>query len=189
MEISLLKLRRGSLYLPPPNRELTLSSALASQNVDEWWKESSEEFKKKVLAKQDKVYDIEAIGIVIAKLDDVTIFSHEYGEKHDKHTNPQVIANEDVASITTLKKTSRVPKIGEMAYMEWVDATHNNSPATLKDLETAEGIVKVIQLGFLLHLNEERIFTGGRYTKGLDRYKYLSAVPACNVKELVALET
>jgi len=72
--------------------------------------------------------------------------------------------------------------------MEWMDATHNNSPATLKDLETAEGISRVIQLGFLLHKNDERIFTGGRYTKVLNRYKFIGAVPTCNVKELIALE-
>lgn len=184
----LLKLYRHSRYLPPVDWSHNSSPTGKTQDIKNWWIKAKDELKKSVLDKREKDEYVEAVCTIISELPDVTIFSHEHYTEGGGHANPQVISNEDIISITPLRKTSRMPVAGEMACVEWIDASHNSTPATIEEVENSSGVVGITQLGFLMHKNEERVIIGGRYNSKYKKYRYLGAIPTVNITKMTVLE-
>jgi len=188
MDIKLFKLRGNPYYLPPAMvRDRTLSATDGPQDIKGWWTNGTREFKESVLANGGEGGHVEAVGVVIEKLDDVTLFSHEYNEKFNRHTNPQVIANKNIIETLPLRMVSKEPTEGDMVCTHWTDASHNNIPVTIDDIRDDRGIMDIIQLGFLMHRNEERIIMGGSYNPRDKRYRYLGAIPTVNISKIDVL--
>lgn len=176
-------------HLPPHvAKDRTLSPTDGSQNIGAWWVNAKPEFKETVLAEGEGNNNIEAVGIIIEKLPDVTIFSHEYNEKFNRHTNPQVIANKDVIKIIPLKETNRKPTGGDMICTRWIDASHNNTPTTIDEIKNVKGTMDIIQLGFFMHGDEERVIIGGMRDPRCQKYSYLGAIPTTNITKTTVLD-
>ena len=188
MDIKLIKLYRGSCYLPQDViKDRTLHPTSDPQDIKRWWLNAKPEFKEMVLFKRDEDERIEAVGTVVEKLPDVTIFSHQFEEAFNRHSNPQIVPNEDVREIVDLSTTGGRAEIGDMVLVRWVDASHNNTPLTFKEAaKDWEGVIYVIQTGFLIHKNGVRIMLGGRYNED-GKFKYITAIPAENVKSMTKL--
>ncbi len=189
MDIKLFKLSKHPCYLPPQvARERTLAPAGDSQYIVDWWVSAEPKFKETVLSERETAGSIEAVGVIIEKLDDVTIFSHEFNEKFNRHTNPQVIANRDIVEVLSLKETNRKPTSGDMVCTRWIDASHNNTPATIDEIRNVKGTMDIAQLGFFMHGDEERVIVGGTRDLKCQKYSYLGAIPTINITKTTVLD-
>jgi|GEM_PF-3476717 hypothetical protein len=189
MDIKLFNLHRYPYYLPPHViRDRTLFPADGPQNIKDWWVNARPEFRELVLAEKDVGDSVEAVGIIVERPDVVTIFSHEYNEKLNRHTNPQVIANSDIIEVLPLKETSKKPAAGDMIYAQWIDASHNNIPATINEIAGVRGIVTISQFGFFMHGDSERVIIGGSYSAKTKKYSYLGAIPTVTISKVTVME-
>lgn len=188
MDIKLIKLYQGPCYLPQDVvKDRTLSPTSEPQDIKRWWTNATEEFKKLVFEKRTKDENIEAVGVIIEQLSDVTIYAHQYGNK--KYTSPQIVPNEDIREIVDLKETTDEPKLGDRVLVHWVDASHNNTPISFEEAANDwEGIIDITQWGFLIHRNDERVMLGGSWNKNVGKFKYITAIPRENVRSMVRLE-
>ena len=195
MDIKLIKLYRGSFYLPqlvPNNRNLSFRAE--AQDIKSWWSEASPKFKETVLSERKETeYGpadeyIEAVGVIIEQLNDVTIFSHQWEDRLNKHTSPQVIASSDIIEIVSIKEAPKRVEIGSMVKVAWVDASHNITPLTTEEASSGwKGTIELTQFGFLIHQNEQRVMIGGRYLDRTKQYKFVQAIPTSCVRSMVCL--
>lgn len=177
------------MYLPPNEKKVTTLNPRGSvKDVLSWYENATPAFKKELFSRRTADEDIYAVATVIKKLPKVTIFSHGYNSRFKRHSNPQIVPNSDIKSIRVLKGCKDRVRCKDMVYVEWVDATHNNTPATVKDVAKDYGLVDICQFGFLMHRNKKRVFIGGRYNKEDKKYRFLEAVPVENIRKLVKLK-
>lgn len=196
--IKLIKLYRQPFYLPRSVGDVNdrnFSSRGVGKGVANWWINATSAFKEKVLSERKETeYGpaddyIEAVGIVVVKIDEVTIFSHQWEEKSDGHTHPQVIANKDIIEIKPLKEVDGdVKYYGDMVVFDWLDASHNTSPLKLEEAASGwDGLIKITQTGYLLHRDERRVMIGGRYLPRTKQYKFIDGIPTENVGKMIRL--
>jgi hypothetical protein len=185
--IKLLKLYRHPTFLPPVGWSHNSNPTGKGQDIPRWWKKANIKLRKEVLSERKLDEDISAVCLVIAELSNVTIFCHSFNLKSEWYSNPQVVANKDIKESIKLKKGGNSPSKGDMVYAEWLDATLNPTPATVDEVRNSFGLIKVGQLGFLMHKNKSRVFIGGRYNATHKKYRHLEAIPTVNITKMVCL--
>ena len=101
-----LKINRGAdLVRSGFQRSVDLSNParLNENDILDWWKNVSKDFKSKVFKPRSRSFDIEVTAFLLAKLDDITIYSSNYDPDTKRFRSTYIISNENVVEMKELK--------------------------------------------------------------------------------------
>lgn len=190
-----LKLNRGADLVRSAVEQSAGSSTsvrLAEADVTDWWKSTPEEFKNEVFKLRSRDFNIEILAFLIAKLNDVTIYSSNYDRDTKKFRSMYVISNENVVEMKEVNTSGFFDHklvVKEKVIMEpikpvlitWLDAISNHTAGTPEEIMEKSKITPIYFAGFLIGIANDALYAATAYNKEVNKYRGILIVPLMNI--------
>jgi len=197
-----LKINRGAdLVRSGFQRSVDLSNParLNENDMLDWWKNVSKDFKNKVFKPRSRSFDIEVTAFLLAKLDDITIYSSNYDPDTKRFRSTYIISNENVVEMKELKvrgdidyqltdTEKHIVKPTKPVLLTWMDAISNHTLGTAEVIMKKSMITPIKFAGFLIGMANDSLYTATAYNKEVNKYRGVLVVPLMNVVSVESLE-
>jgi len=197
-----LKINRGAdLVRSAFQRSFDLGNpaSLNEKDILDWWKNVSKDFKNKVFKPRSKIFDIEVTAFLLAKLDDITIYSSNYNAGTKRFRSTYIISNENVVEMKALKvrgdmdyqltdTEKHIVKPTKPVLVTWMDAISNHTLGTAEVIMKKSIITPIKFAGFLIGTANDSLYTATAYSKEVNKYRGVLVVPLMNVVSVKSLK-
>jgi len=196
-----LKINRGAdLVRSGFQRSVDLGNpaTLNEKDILGWWDNVPKEFKDEVFKPRSRSFDIEVTAFLLAKLDDITIYSSNYDADTKRFKHAYVLSNENVVETKELKigrsvdyqpadTKKHIVEPVKPVFVTWMDAIGNHTLGTAEII--MENIITPIKFaGFLIGTSNDSLYVATAYNREFDKYRGILVIPLNNVISVKSLE-